>query len=156
MKNKLKGLTLLETVIYLGLFSMIMFIIINFMFSTQEATLRTQRKSLLHETSQFITQHLSYTFEEVSSIDAGNSEFLDNQGRIELVINGENKAYEIHNTGIYYDAIPLTPSNIIVNSFYIEPIYEDLDIIAVRISFILISDKDPNISETTNLLFTIR
>ena len=69
MKNKkLKGVTLVETLLYIGLSSIILFVVLSFMLSTQEASSRTSAKTKTHQASQFILEHLHETFRQVKAL----------------------------------------------------------------------------------------
>ncbi len=80
MKNKLKGVTLLETVLYIGLFSIILFIVVNFMLTAQESSRRTNESERLHRTKHFISQHIDYSFQNSDEIDETNSIFDNDLG----------------------------------------------------------------------------
>jgi len=156
MKNKLKGFTLLETILYIGLFSAVLFIVVSFMLSTQEANMRTQRSENIYQTSQFVTEHINYTFRKAETINEANSVFEDDDGKLSLVINGEVKTYEIESQKLMYDTIQISSSEILVENFYLTPIYKDLKIIGVKINISLRDKKDSNLTEEINLLSTFR
>jgi hypothetical protein len=157
MKNNLKGVTLLETVIYIGLFSLITIMILNFMLTTQESTTRTMRKSLIHQSKEFVIGHIDSTLNSSSYIDKDNSVFNNEDGILLVNIAGENKQYTISDSVIYYDSIPITPSSISVEGFFLEPIYDSSgEVIGVLITTTLRSNGDSSISEDINFLFTLR
>ena len=108
MKNRLKGLTLLETVLYIGLFSIIILIVLNFMLSTQEATLRTQRKASLHQASQFVIQHITDTFNHTESVNTQESVLEEDNGKLVVVYSSENKVYEIQNSRLLFNGTYIT------------------------------------------------
>ena len=156
MKNKLKGITLLETIIYIGLFSVIILLVFNFMLATQEASIRTDRLSQLQQSSLFITQHISHTMQSAQLIDIDNSVFLDEEGKLTIEINGTPIAYELIGTTLLYDSTDISPNGITVESFYLEPIYKDTQIIAVSIQINIYSNRDPRLTEEINFLGRIR
>jgi type II secretory pathway pseudopilin PulG len=157
MKNKLKGLTLLETMLYIGLFSIIIIIVLNFMLSTQEATLRTQRRANLYQTSTFIMEHISDTVGKAESIDIGNSIFSDSNGKLTIVIQGETKEYTFEDSKLYYDGILLSPASVIVRNFYLYPIYKGADkVIGVKIISEITSLGDSDLKNNINMLAAIR
>jgi len=153
--------------LYIGLFSIIIMIVLNFMFSTQEATLRTNRRSQLNTASEFISQHISYSFSKALSINEESSTFGNNQGVLELQLqegyrqytmaNGRIRQYTMANGRIYYDSIPITPSNIVVSSFSLTPVYDRSNVpIGIRTEILLFSSGDSNLTETLNMLLILR
>lgn len=159
MKNKykLKGLTLMETVLYIGLFSIIMLVVINFMLSIQEANGRIQRRANIHQSSEFIEQHLNYSFAKTKSIDATKSIFDNNNGEIVLLLNDGEHTYSLTNEKIIYDSTPITPVSIKIKKFFVEPIYNKKNlIVATRIAITYESTFDPAVNEESNFLYIIR
>lgn len=156
MKSKLKGITLIETVLYIGLFSVILMMVVSFMLTTQETTTKTGENAALHKTSQFIIQHINYTFESAESIDELGSDFEVDVGKLTVMVNTLPKLYELQNQQIYYDSVAISPPDIQVERFYLKPIYNDTEIVAVRIEILLRDQKNPNLTEEINLLSTFR
>lgn len=157
MTNRLKGVTLVETMLYIGIFSVIIVIIINFMLSTQEATRRNNIESSFQRTSSFISQHLDDSFNSITSINESSSVFNNEQGVLDLLSSTGNKRYNISNSRLLFNNIPITPTDISVTSFLLTPIYKDpSSLIGVKISIILNSKKDTSLSQTINLLEIVR
>lgn len=156
MKNKLKGFTLIETVLYIGLFSIILLMVISFMLMTQESASNTKSTESLYDTSQFITQHINYTFENALSVDETNSNFEIDSGKLTLLVDTLTKVYDIQNQQLYYDGVPVSPPHITVEKFYLTPIYKDTDITAVRIEILLRDKKNVDRTEEITLLSTFR
>ncbi len=127
------------------------------MFSTQEATLRTNRRSQLNTASEFISQHISYSFSKALSINEESSTFGNNQGVLELQLQEGYRQYTMANGRIYYDSIPITPSNIVVSSFSLTPVYDRSNVpIGIRTEILLFSSGDSNLTETLNMLLILR
>ncbi len=157
MKNRLKGITLVETVLYIGLFSSIIIIVLNFMLSTQEATQRTNIKSHLSTASEFVSQHINYSFNKTISVNENTSIFNNDQGVLDLHLIDGDKQYTLSNSRIYFDGTPITPSNISVTKFSLEPIYKGTDlIIGIRTEIIFVSNQNDDFTETINILSIIR
>lgn len=157
MKNRLKGVTLIETMLYIGLFSVIIIIVLNFMLSTQEATLRNSRKNDVHQSYEFITQHINYSFNKALSIVEGGSSFGNNQGILQLQFSDGNMQYYVTDNTLFFDGIPITPESITVNSFSLEQVFDrDNIMIGVRFSIQLTSKGDSSITDTLNMLSTLR
>lgn len=157
MRNRLKGITLVETMLYIGLFSIIILIIINFMLSAQEASRRNDVNSDLSRASELISQHLSYSFDRAVSVNELNSIFDTSQGVIELNFSNKIKQYALVDSRLYFDGIPISPSTILVSQFLLQPIYKSENtIIGIRIAIELQSKKDLTFSKTVNLLEIVR
>jgi hypothetical protein len=158
MKSKLKGVTLIETMLYIGLFSIILLIVLSFMMSTQESTLRNNRRGTVYKTSEFVKQHLEYSFKNALLIDNTNSLFNDNSGVLLLGFADGNKQYTLSDSSILFDTIPITPPDVTITKFFLEPIYngDPNKPIAVRIGIELVSKEDPNITDSINILETLR
>lgn len=110
--------------------------VINFMLSTQEATFRTQQKLYIHQSSQFVTQHVTEKFRDATQILVEESVFENDIGKLTLVIDGQNKVYTVENYMLYYDGIIIVPRNIKIEKFYLEPVYRGTDVVAVRINIL--------------------
>lgn len=157
MKNRLKGITLIESLVYIGLFAIIIIMILNFMLSAQESTLRNIRKSNLHHSSTLVVQHFEESFNSALRVNDMNSVFEDDNGKLELISEVGAKQYSLINSRLYYDGVAITPPSISVTRFYLEPVYQGKeDILGVILKVDLISNKDNSLSERINMLFTIR
>ncbi len=156
MRNRLKGVTLIETMIYIALFSIILLIIINFMFSAQESTMRNNRRAELQKTIEFLTQHVTDTFDRTNSVNTENCVFLDNQGVLNITTDMVNE-YKLEDGRILFNNIPITPKGILVGSFRLEPVNDSFDkTIGVRFSIQLSSREDSPVAQEINLLTVIR
>ncbi|MBI2356802.1 hypothetical protein HYV12_02000 [Candidatus Dojkabacteria bacterium] len=157
MKNKLKGITLLETLVYLSLFSVIILMILNFMLATQESTLRTERKRIVHQASEFVIQHLTDSFHKAQSIDSINSVFENSNGKLQIRYETTTGVYEIVNNRLQYNGVPITPPNTSITQFILTPVYDnDNTIIGINTDILLVLNKDNSISLPINMLFTLR
>ncbi|HCC67925.1 TPA: hypothetical protein DEP90_01770 [Patescibacteria group bacterium] len=156
MKNRLKGITLMETVLYIGLFSVITLIILNFMLSLQETTLRTKRKSDLHQASEFMIRHLDYSFTKALSINELNSVFENSNGVLELMFESGNKQYYLTDSKFYFNGTSLTTSSILVSDFFVTPVYTgSSNLTGVKINMILISSEDVNFTKSVDILLVL-
>lgn len=157
MKNNLKGITLIETIIYIGIFALFLPIVMNFMLSTQESTRRNNYNLQLSKSVEFISEHLDYSFEKVKSIKEEDCIFNEDRGVLVLNTTNETVSYTVSNSKIYYNTTPITPSNMSITQFRIEPIYNHLNIATgVRIFVALQSKHDPSMTTSFNLLENIR
>lgn len=157
MKNRLKGITLIETMLYIGLFSVIIIIVLNFMLSTQEATQKTQSRSDVHRVAEFVSQHINHSFNKTLSVNPLTSIFDSSQGVLDLQFTEGSKQYTISNSRLYFDGIPITPTNVTINSFTVQPVYKGTDtIIGIKTDIDILSRKDPSVVDSLNLLLLIR
>lgn len=157
MKNRLKGITLIESLVYIGLFSIIIIMILNFMLSAQESTLKNIRKSNLHHSSTLVVQHFENSFDTVLSINDSSSVFDDDNGKLELLFEIGAKQYTLVNSRLYFDTVAITPPSISVTKFHLTPVYQGkTEIQGIILSVDLVSNKDNSLSERINMLFTIR
>ncbi|HNW23708.1 MAG TPA: hypothetical protein PKH06_03030 [Candidatus Dojkabacteria bacterium] len=157
MRNKLKGITLVETILYIGLFSIIIIIVLNFMLSTQEANQRTDNRLEINRVSEFVSKHINSSFNKNLSIDSTTSVFNDNQGVLSLIFIDGNRQYTLTDSQISFDGTPITPTTVSVTRFNLIPIYKGTDtIVGIKTEITFISKKDSSITETINLLSLIR
>ncbi len=134
-----------------------MVIILNFMLSTQEATNRNNEKTNLNRTSVFLSEHISDSFNKTLSINQDTSVFNSDQGVLTLNFSSESKQYTLADSRIYFNSIPITPTSLSISQFKLEPVYKDLNIlIGVKITVSINSEKVPELSESINILQTIR
>ncbi len=157
MKNRLKGTTLIETVLYIAILTSILFVLVNFTLSTQEATIHTERRSQIYTNTEFITQHLDSTFSKISTIDEAQSSFDQDKGILYLNIQNEEHNYTLSQNKLLYDNTPISGNDVIVNSFNIQPLYNKKDIVsAVKISIQITSLRDAKVKKNITTLYTIR
>ena len=157
MRNRLKGLTLIETMLYIGLFSIIILMVLNFMLSTQESTLKNNRRGHVYKSAEFIIQHINYSFNKAQIVNDTNSVFGTEIGTLELQFADASKRYTVSNATLFFDGTPITPSNVSVTQFTLQPMYNGITTpIAVKIDIKLVSEEDYSITDTINLLSTLR
>jgi len=146
----------METMLYIGLFSIIILIVINYMLSMQEITLRTKRSNDIHQASEFIIRHLDYSFDHALSISDSNSIFEDDNGRLELLFDSGNKQYYLDNSQLYFNGVSITPSTVLIESFFITPVYKGSSLgIGTRIDMVLESSSDPSSTKSVDILFVL-
>lgn len=156
-QNKLKGITLLETLVYITLFSMILFVIVNFMLGTQETTRRTSQRNSIHQSAQFVKQHLDHSFQKVKDIKEDGSSFNNDNGVLSLAFLDGVKTYRLSNNRIYFNDIEITPKNTRVTRLHFEPIYSKKNkVMAVKVSARIISIAEPKVFEEITYLAVIR
>ncbi|NLD25217.1 hypothetical protein GX656_01065 [Candidatus Dojkabacteria bacterium] len=155
--NKLKGLTLFETVLYIGLTASIMIIIVSFMLSAQESSQRTASRVLALQSSSFVIQHIQDTFSKTLSINTTNTIFNNDSGVLSVMLKDGEKIYRLENSRILYNSIPITPSNIQVIKMYLEPVTNRKnEVVATKITVEIVSGSKYSQSKTISFLAIIR
>lgn len=157
MKSKLKGITLIETILYVGVLSIILFIIFSFMLSTREATVRTEQRSDVYSTSEFITQHLDYIFTNVQDIDELKSVFENDNGILYVDTGTGEHYYKREEDRLVFDGTPISPSKTPVQKFFLEPVQNKKgETIGVRITFKVVALRREEVMNEITTLYTIR
>ena len=157
MKNRLKGTTLIETVLYVAILTAILFVMVNFVLTTTEATLRTERRADILSNAEFLTQHLDYTFSKVTGIDETKSLFNEDNGVLYINFGSQEHYYSLSNNKLTYDGTDLNGDNILINHFYITPVYNKKNnIVGVRIALEIAAEKDQKVKKGIITLYTIR
>lgn len=157
MKNRLKGVTLIEMMLYIGLFSVIIILVMNFMLSTQEAIRRTNIRGQVYKSSEFVIQHLEGSFEHAASIDANNSLFDSGDGVLSISFADGTKQYTLVDSVLYFAGVPITPHTISVLSFTVTPVSTTSgEIFGVKVVIKLVSTNDSEVDNDINILLTLR
>jgi type II secretory pathway pseudopilin PulG len=152
MKNKYKGFTLIETMLYIGLFSIIIIMVVSFMLSTQRSTVKTESQENIFRSSQFISQHIKHSISEADSLDESNTVFNDDNGTISLILSTDIKIYELQDQRLYFDNTLISNSDILITKFFVTPLYDELDIVGVKVEIELLDKSDQTITDTINIL----
>ncbi len=157
MTNRLKGVTLVETLLYIGLFSVMMLVLLNFMLSTQEVMSRTNIRGELDNSLQFVARHINDSFEKAQSLDQENTTFDTDDGEIQLTFQEGDKTYTLSNNNLLFDGTPIHSSKYSVSKFNIEPVYKGESIlIGVRVNITMHSKKEPSFTQDLNLLISLK
>lgn len=157
MKNKLKGTTLIETILYIGILTSILFVVISFMLSTREATMRTERRSDVYSTSEFLTQHLDYVFSKATSINETRSAFNIDNGTLYINMVGGEHYYALSENTLTYNGIPINNKNTLVKKFNIVPVSNKKGVVVgARITLEIVAKRDNRVSREISILYTIR
>lgn len=161
LKKYFKAITLAETVIYLALFAVIFTSIMQFTLSVSEANQSAEFKNEVERATIFVNEHLNLTFRSINQIDANNSFFYQDDGKLKLTHLPATYKYSIINDRLSFDnngtSSYLTNSNIKINKFYLERVLApDLTIVGVRVTMNLVSAKKPNISKTIQTYYSLK
>lgn len=160
MRNlRKKGFTILETLLYISLFSFIFVGIIEFTLVTGEFNKSAENIITIERSLMFVTSHINEKFNGASSVNGAASIFMNNNGILNIAKGGIDFRYSILNGRIVleYNAAQylLSPIDYWADKFFIEPIInaETLDISGVRITIRLSSLKTNNSREITAAFF---
>lgn len=158
MKN-FKGFTILETLLYISLFSFVFIGIVEFALVTGSFTRSAEDILTIERSLIFIDKHVEELFEGSDLISDSESVFFNNSGVLSLTKDGVIYIYRVENgrLTVTYNSqkFYLSPIDYFINSFYIEPITYSQSLITegVRISISINSAKTENIRELKSLYF---
>lgn len=101
MQNKIftkkSAFTLLELVVYMGVFSIVFIVVVQFGFNVAEANKSASSTLEIERTTTLISQHFTETFETYDEIDQLLSD-VDNAERVRFVNNTSYIEYRIENS----------------------------------------------------------
>lgn len=167
MENKpkdknIKALTLLEVLVYLGVFGIIFFVMVQTVYYLQTANRRTTELLKLDRSIIFVTEHINDSIKSSFSIDpdigsGGSSEFGVADGVLYVNQTSTYKQYSISSGRLAYDdngtgTTLLTRSDNTLSVFSIEEIIDDAaNIIGVQITITINSKVYTDISKTVTV-----
>ena len=165
LKNKIrnqKGISLLETLVYLGLFLVIFVTIMQFLFIISENNLVARQRNELQKSVIFLTEHLDISVQNADSVDSLNSTFTSDDGALQLVTNGgvEYQNYSITGGRIQFDnngdLTFLTPPEYTVTKLFLEEVHDvNAVVIGVKTTIELRATKKTSVNETIETIFLL-
>jgi type II secretory pathway pseudopilin PulG len=126
--QKLTAITLLETILYLGIFAVFMTVVVNFLLMATEANRKAQERAEMNRNLILIQEHLGNSVISAVSIDAANSTFENANGKLRLNLAGSTTVeYRVENNLLKFigtDAVntTITDSRYKVTEFYLTPV----------------------------------
>lgn len=157
MKNRLSGMTLVEALVYIGLFSIIIVMVVNFMITTQQSSTRISRNGLLNQNISFVAKHMEDTFDKALGINPTGSLFENDSSILQIELASGPKSYTLSSGTLYFDGVEITPPSITVTRFLVSPVYDTaMNIVAVRVQLLANNSTESSISEELNILLTLR
>jgi hypothetical protein len=150
----IKGMTLIEVVLYLAIFAMFFIVMINFFFFVQDSNQLSGETLKIDRSTILITQHFEDSFKQSDSVGINTIPNIDN-GTLEL-LGDVDVTYSILDSRLQFDnsesTKPITRSDIQVTKFLLEEILDNSDtVIGVKITVGIRSASDTTInSEFTN------
>lgn len=152
--KKLRGMTLIEVVLYLAIFALFFIVMINFFFFVQDSNQLSGETLKIDRSVILLTQHFEDSFKRTNSVGSGTVPNVDH-GTLEL-IGDVNVEYYWLDSRIYFDNSgsinPITRNDVKVTKFLLEEILDNSDtVIGVEITVEITSGSDNTItSEFTN------
>lgn len=166
LKNK-KGMTLIELIIYLMIFSIVILSVAQFGISSVEWNKRSVNRAVLEEEVVSINRSLSEAFTNALSVDegVGKTIYTNNDGKLVLNMNGATTPFTFTKTGTNITlargagvATNITGNKVNVTRFYIEKILDSVSntTIGVRVSITIVGSANSSFTRdfVTSYLFT--
>lgn len=161
MENKklkrIKGITLLETLIYVSIFTMFMVIVIQLLLSVQLNNNKVKQVLDLEKDRIFITNHIEELLDSKNrEILQENSVFNSDNGSITFLDGESYVKYDIQNNKLVFfdgmNTIPISSSKTVINKFNISK-YENefAEIVALKFDIEIAHVKRPTL--TTKITF---
>ena len=94
--NYNNGFTLIELIIYMGIFSMVLLIMVQLFGSVMDVLTESQAKSSVTQDEEFINLRLDYDLKRASSV-VSPSNLGDSSQSLQISVNGETYVYSLSN-----------------------------------------------------------
>lgn len=166
LENK-KGMTLIELIIYLMIFSIVILSVAKFGISSVEWNKRSVNRAVLEEEIVSINRSLSEAFTSALSVDegVGKTIYTDNNGKLVLNMNSATTPLTFTKTGTNITlargagaATNITGNKINVTKFYLEKILDTISntTVGVRVSVTIVSAGNTSFTRdfVSSYLFT--
>jgi len=166
LKNK-KGMTLIELMIYLMLFSIVILSVVKFGLSSIEWNIRSVNRAVMEEEIVSINRSLSEAFTNALSVDegVGKTIYTNNDGKLVLNMNSATTPFTFTKTGTNITlargagtATNITGNKVNVTKFYLEKILDTVSntTIGIRVSVTIVSAGNTSFTRdfVTSYLFT--
>lgn len=120
-RKKIKALSLIEVIVYLAIFAVIFTAIVLFVIGVRDTNQRSEMHNQLYKSVLFMTHNLNEKSSTASAIVLDQSILNDDNGKIVMVLDGNNVSFERLNNKLYFTAggvsTNLTDAEITVNKF---------------------------------------
>lgn len=158
--NKYRGVTLLETLIYIGLFGVVFITLIQFMISIGDNNQDVAERTDAARYKLFLYEHIEESIDWTVSINEVNSIFDVPNGILYLDNGADYIEYELSNGQLIVERsggipIAITPANISVTSFTIDELYGiDSQLIGVEVE-VVYTIKNSRLEGSLNHLYRL-
>lgn len=158
--KKLKAITLVEQLLYLGLFGLIFVVIIEFSIDVTNNNIAARYRNHLERSNVFVYEHFEDSFFKASTIDINNSTFVNNNGKIRLLNSAIYYEYRIQNGRLIFSNNGvenyITPPDIVLDKLYFTQVYApDDSLIGSKVEIIFRNSKQNNITKNFETLFEL-
>ncbi len=135
-----KGVSLIETILYLALFAIIFTSVVSFMLAVSENNRIAKARNRVESSMIFVTEHISESFDLATSIDVDETVFEDSSGVLTLVTPSGLVEYSVDSGRLMYNSggssTPLTIPDIVVTNCYLEQVLDKTsEVVGIRITF---------------------
>ncbi len=160
-KKKKKGITLIETLLYLSLFGMFFVTILEYVFAITEFNRFADQRNEIQKNVIYLDQHLKDSFVVADSIDTGQTTFSNNSGKLRLTTTGGafyeynivNQRLQFNKNGTLFF---LTKPEHIISRFNLEPVTNaEGTTVAVKVIIDLAYNKKTDLFESMESLYTL-
>ncbi len=163
MQKNLKGITLIEILLYLAIFAIFFFGIIQFFFYLEDSNQLSGETLKIDRSIIFLTQHFEDSFNTYTSIDTditdeetrfndGDGDYVDDM----LVLDPGDKKYYVVDNKLLFSGANLTRSDLKIDQFKLERIEDtsnNLIGVEVTIGITSIANSDVRKDFTNSFLF---
>jgi hypothetical protein len=161
LNKKIQALSLIETTIYLALFSLIFTTIVQFSLSVAESNQNADYRNELERTAIFLDENFSRGFLNSSELLSDNSTFYNDSGKLYLSGSNGTLIYTLSSSFIKLnrngDINNLNNPMTVISKFYLEKVLApDLSIAGVRVTINLQSQKKSSITKTFQSYYSIK
>lgn len=149
--NKKSGFTLIESLVYLAIFSLVFATIVQFSITTQENNRVALYRKELGDLIMIVNSNIEESFSSSTSINTSNSTFNNNNGSLALIsANGQNISYYLQNGRLKVNRDSqindLTSADFNCTKFNPQPISSSTINIGIRLTIQCNSIKVPRIN----------
>lgn len=163
MINKIKAITLVETLVYLALFGIFFITVMQFLFFLQGFQSNAESRLLLNQNSIFVSEHIKESLKDAKSIDLANSQLDQDLGKLRIIKNDNTYVeYSINSNRIEYTRelsgpIPLSKTIIGINKLRFQSITDQsgAKIIGLRVVLDIYINNKPEVSRLIETLYTL-
>lgn len=160
--RKLKAITLVEQLVYLGIFGIFFIVVIEFAIDISSNNLAAKYRNMLERSNIYTYEHFEDSFYKADTIDPGNTTFNSDMGKIRLIrsIDGSYFDYKIQNSRLYFTSESgsnyLTNPNVIIDKLLFTPVYApDNSLIGSKVEITFRNSKKSNITKNFETLFDL-
>lgn len=156
-----KAFTLIETLLYLALFSIIFFSVVTFTISITESNSRAEYKNAVEKNAIYVSEHLAESFALYSTIDSATTIFDSDNSILRLGTGADYKQYSV-SSGMFRVTQPTTSYDLLdsmvqVTQFRVVEVLDSRSVrVGARITMTFVSKKYPTIYKTIETFYAFR